>query len=126
TKSYSLQEFGKNIGTRCPVEQIEYVDENGVPKVIDCCFKGGENKGKSKGLVELCKDLGVQLLAQIELDEIRDMLSRHRAFQNATKLEMLGIKYKIKIIYYPSVIANYQCFDKMIKLISESRINFVE
>ena len=58
TKSYSLQDFGKNIGTRCPVEQIEYIDENGVTKVIDCYFKEGENKGKSKGLVELSKDLG--------------------------------------------------------------------
>ncbi|CAF1484912.1 unnamed protein product, partial [Didymodactylos carnosus] len=40
-------------------------------KVIDCYFKGGENKGKSKGLVELCKDLGVQLPAKIKLDDIR-------------------------------------------------------
>ncbi|CAF1539185.1 unnamed protein product [Didymodactylos carnosus] len=104
-KSYSLQEFGKKIGTRCPIEQIEYVDENGVQKLIDCYFKEGENKGKSKGLVELCKDLGVQLPAKIKLDDIRDILSMHRAFQNATKLEMLGIKYKIKIIDCPK----YHC-----------------
>jgi hypothetical protein len=43
SKLYSLQEFGKNIGTRCPVKQIEYVDENGGVKVIDCYFKHGEN-----------------------------------------------------------------------------------
>ncbi|CAF4503702.1 unnamed protein product, partial [Didymodactylos carnosus] len=143
-KSYSLQEFGKNIGTSGPIEQIEYV-ENGVQKVIDCYFKGGENKGKSKGLVELCKVLGVQLPAKIKLDDIRDILPTHRAFQNATKLEMLGIKNKIKIIYCPkyhcelNAIEGLWCnqkgfvrsrtdqsFDKMIKLISESRINFVE
>jgi hypothetical protein len=35
TKLYSMQEFGKNIGTRSPVEKIEYVDENGAIKVID-------------------------------------------------------------------------------------------
>ncbi|CAF1673705.1 unnamed protein product, partial [Didymodactylos carnosus] len=28
------------------------------------------NKGKSKGLVELCKDLGVQLPVKIKLDDI--------------------------------------------------------
>ena len=28
-KPYSLQHFGKIIGTRCPIEQIEYVDDHG-------------------------------------------------------------------------------------------------
>ncbi|CAF5189048.1 unnamed protein product, partial [Rotaria sp. Silwood1] len=74
TKAYSLQEFGKNIGTRYPVEKIEHVDENGATKVIDCYFKQGTNKDKSKGLVELCKELGVQLPAKIKLDEIREIL----------------------------------------------------
>jgi hypothetical protein len=84
TKSYSLQDFGKTIGTRCPVEQIEYVDENNKKKVIDCYFKEGEYKGKSKGLVQLCKDLGVQLPAKIKLDEIIKKLSTHPAFQNVS------------------------------------------
>ena len=44
TKAYLLQEFGKTIGTRCPVEQIEYVDENGATKVIDCYLKQGPYK----------------------------------------------------------------------------------
>jgi hypothetical protein len=84
-KAYSLQEFGKNIGTRCPVEKIEYVDENGVIKVIDCYFKQGANEDKSKGLVELCKELGVQLPGKVKLDEIREILSNHRAFQNVSE-----------------------------------------
>ncbi|CAF3861221.1 unnamed protein product, partial [Rotaria sp. Silwood1] len=144
-KSYSLQDFGKNVGIRCPVEQIEYIDENGATKVVDCYFKGGENKDKSKRLVELCKDLGVQLPAKIKLDEICEILSAHRAFRNATKLEMLGAKYKINIIYCPkyhcelNAIEGLWCnqkafvrsrtdqsFEKMIKLISDSRIHFVE
>ncbi|CAF5040557.1 unnamed protein product, partial [Rotaria sp. Silwood1] len=144
-KSYSLQDFGKNVGTRCPVEQIEYVDENGATKVVDCYFKGGEHKGKSNGLTELCKDLGVQLPDKIKLDEIREILSSHRAFRNATKLEMLGAKYKINIIYCPkyhcelNAIKGLWCnqkafvrsrtdqsFEKMIKLISDSRIHFAE
>ncbi|CAF4180647.1 unnamed protein product [Rotaria sp. Silwood2] len=105
TKSYSLQDFGKTIGTRCPVEQIEYVDENNRKKVIDCYFKEGEYKGKSKGLVQLCKDLDAQLPAKIKLDEIIKILSTHPAFQNVTKLEMLGTKYKVTIIYCPK----YHC-----------------
>ncbi|CAF5093017.1 unnamed protein product, partial [Rotaria sp. Silwood1] len=82
TKAYSLLEFAKGIGHRCPVEQIEYVDDNGVAKVIDCYFKQGAYKDQSKGLVELAKELGVQLPAKAKLDEIRKLLSKHPAFQN--------------------------------------------
>jgi hypothetical protein len=67
----------KSLGTCCPVHQIEYVDESSGTKVIVCYFKFEENKGKSKGLVELCNDLGVQLPAKIKLDEIRETLSKH-------------------------------------------------
>ncbi len=84
-KTYSLQEFGKNIGTRCSVEKIEYVDENNATKIIDCYFKGETNKDKSKGLVELCKELGVQLPAMVKLDEILEILSKHQAFQNVSE-----------------------------------------
>ena len=49
TKSYSLQDFGKNVGTRCPIEHIDYVNENSSIKVIDYYFKQGENEGNSKG-----------------------------------------------------------------------------
>lgn len=48
-------------------------------------FKKGEHKGKFKGLVELYKDLGVQLPAKIKLDEIIKILSTHRAFQNVSE-----------------------------------------
>jgi hypothetical protein len=81
-----LLDFGKNIGTDCPVDKIEYIDENGVTQVIDCYFKEGPNKDKSKGLAELSKDLGVQLPGKIKLDEIHEILSKHRAFQNVSQI----------------------------------------
>ena len=84
-RSYSLQDFGKSIDTRCPVQQIEYVDEYGSTKIVDCYFKQGPNKDKSKGLVELCKDLRVQLPQKISLQEIRKILAEHRAFQNVSR-----------------------------------------
>ena len=65
-----------------PVEKIEYVDENGETKVIDCYFKYLSNKDKSKGFIETCKNLGSQLPARVQMDQIREILSRHRAFQN--------------------------------------------
>ncbi|CAF1122713.1 unnamed protein product [Didymodactylos carnosus] len=106
TKAYSLQDFGKNIGTRCPVKQIEYIDENGSIKVIDCYFQRGENKDKTKGLVELCKDLGVQLPDKAKLKHLfptttqqsfgdHDMMRRegllnHSAPVNCFRLESLS------------------------------------
>ena len=85
TKAYSLQEFGKSSSTRCPVEQIEYVDENGSKTVIDCYFKKGPYKDPSKGLAELARELGVQLPPKAKLDEIRQELSKHPAFQNVSE-----------------------------------------
>ena len=88
TKIYSLQDFGKNIGTR-PVEKIEYVDENNPITVIDCDFKQGVYKDQSKGLVELAKELTVQSPATVKLDEIREILSKHRAFQNLSESDVI-------------------------------------
>ena len=44
TKSYSLLGVGKNNGTLCAVEKVEYVNENGVSKVIGCYFKQRVNE----------------------------------------------------------------------------------
>ncbi|CAF4731122.1 unnamed protein product, partial [Rotaria sp. Silwood2] len=116
-----------------------------VRRVIDYYFKQGPNKGKSKGLVEICKDLGVKLPDKVKLEEIHEILSKHPAFKNVTKLEMLARKYNTKIIFCPkyhcelNAIEGLWCnqkafvrsrtdqsFDKMIKLIEDSRTHFVE
>jgi hypothetical protein len=86
TKAYSLLDFNKGITDRCPVDKIEYIDENGVTQVINCRFEQGPNKGKGKGLVELSKDLGVQLPDKINLSQIREILSKHPAFQNVSRI----------------------------------------
>jgi hypothetical protein len=98
TKLYSLKEFGKNIGTRCPVKQIEYIDENGASKVIDSYFKHGEHKNKSKGLLELSRELGFQFTDKTKLDVIIEELSKHRAFQNVS--ESRSIFLKMYYVFY--------------------------
>ena len=84
TKLCSLQEFGKSINTRYLTKQIEYLDENSVTKVIDCFLQHGESKDRSKGLVKLCKELVVQLPTKVKLEEVCEILSKYRAFQNAS------------------------------------------
>ena len=76
-KLYSLIDFGKNIGIRCPVEKIEYVDENDVSKVSDCCFKQGLNKDKPIDLIEIYNELDMQLPTTAKLEQILEVLSKH-------------------------------------------------
>ena len=144
-KDYSLNDFGKNIGTRCPVNELEFLDERGQIQSISCFFTGGENKGKSKGLLVLAKELSLVVPDKIKLDELRNLLSAHSAFQNATRLEKLGLKYHVKIIFGPKYHCglnpieglwcamkryvrqrNDQTFSTMLALIPKSREDFQE
>ena len=42
-KEYSINDFGKGIGTRCPVSAIEYVDDQNQDVSISCYFANGEH-----------------------------------------------------------------------------------
>ena len=80
-KPYSLSDFGKSIGTKCTTDTIEYIDSQDQFQVIDCSFKSGPNKGLSKGLLEISKELNVKLPPKLKLDQLRDILSKHPAFK---------------------------------------------
>ncbi|CAF4216902.1 unnamed protein product, partial [Adineta steineri] len=62
-------------------------------------FKRGSNKGLSKGLLQIAKELNVPLPKACKLHELRGFLSQYRAFRNITRLEDLANKYKINIIF---------------------------
>ncbi|CAF0754791.1 unnamed protein product [Didymodactylos carnosus] len=70
--STSIQ-FG--IGTKCKIGRPEYTDENGDLQLILCHFENGPNVGKTKGLLELAKDLNVNVPAGCLLPKLRDLLS---------------------------------------------------
>ena len=104
-KDYSLNDFGKSVGTRCPVNELQFIDERGQIQSISCFFIGGESKGKSKGLLVLAKELDLVVPDKIKLDELRKLLSTHSAFQNVSRLEKLASKYHVTIIFG----AKYHC-----------------
>ncbi|CAF1273858.1 unnamed protein product, partial [Didymodactylos carnosus] len=81
-KEFSLEGFGMKVNTRYAVDQIQYFDETGKQQTIDCYFKRGENKGKSKGLLVLAKELKVKIPVNVKLEELKRLLGLHRAFQN--------------------------------------------
>ncbi len=80
-KSHSLVDFGKSIGRRCPVDKIEYTDAKEKSKVLQCYFQSGPDQGKSKGLLEIAKELKVKLPSKIKLDDCLELLSDHPAFK---------------------------------------------
>lgn len=142
-KEYSLNDFQKGIGTKCPVDSIEYVSDNGQLISISGFFSDGKDKGKSKGLFELAKELQVQIRPDMKLADIRAALLDHPAFQNASKLELLARKYQVKIIFCPkfhcelNAIEGLWCqmkqyvrarsdqtFPSLLRLLPESRKNF--
>jgi hypothetical protein len=89
-REYSLNEFGKGIGTRCPVKSIQYLDGKGNKNKIECYFKGGENDGKSKGLLILARELKLKIPDSILLPELKQLLEQHKAFQNVRRLFFLS------------------------------------
>ncbi|CAF4218118.1 unnamed protein product, partial [Adineta steineri] len=100
-KPYSLFDFGKSIGTNCTTDTIEFIDEKGQLQVIDCYFTTGPNKGLSKGLIEISKDLNIKLPPNVKLDQLRDILSNHPAFKVTSRLEQLANKYNVKVHFLP-------------------------
>ena len=84
-KEFSLDEFGMKPGTHCPVDHIQYIDEHGQQKTIQCYFTSGPSKRKSKGLLKIAKELKISLHGNIKLKELKELLGRHKAFQNVRK-----------------------------------------
>ncbi|CAF1601998.1 unnamed protein product, partial [Didymodactylos carnosus] len=142
-KSHSVYDFNKKIGGKCPVEAIEYIDTDGKKKVLQCFFAKGVNKGKSKGLAEIAKELKVKVPDGVKLANLRSLLSGHPAFKTKSKLEILGDKYGVTVLFCP----RYHCelnpteglwasmklyvrrhtdqtYPTMLRLIPESRKNF--
>ena len=81
-KQYSINDFGKRSGTRCPISVIEHIDEMNTPKKIECFFQSGPQKGQSKGLLAIALELSFKVSSNSTLDELRSLLSGHKAFQN--------------------------------------------
>lgn len=142
-RAYSINDFGKGIDTRCPVDVIEYLDSQGKSVTVPCHFTSGQDRGKSKGLVQLAKDLHIPVTKTMTLSEIRALMSTHPAFQNVSRLEALARKYHVKVIFVPkfhcelNAIEGLWCdmkqyvrkmsdqtFSTMLHLIPESRENF--
>ena len=61
---------------------FRYRDSNGKAQVLDCFFVNGPNRGLSKGLAVIAKELNVKNAECLTLPQLRAHLAHHPAFQN--------------------------------------------
>ena len=82
---FSINDFGMKPGTRCPVDQIEFLDEKNQKRAIECY----DDEGISKGLLALAHKLGVFVPKKCSLKELKMLLSDHAAFKNVSRHFMI-------------------------------------
>ncbi|CAF1555882.1 unnamed protein product [Rotaria sp. Silwood1] len=88
-RAYILFDFGKGISTRCPVDNLEWVDKKGVRQSLPCYFQHGPNGEKSKGLFQIAVELKCNPSPKAKLNELRRLLAHHPAFQNVLFFEVI-------------------------------------
>jgi dsDNA-binding SOS-regulon protein len=142
-KKYDKTLLFKKSGTNCPYESLEWI-EDGETKTVSFFFD--ERKENSKGLFVMCQDLKLipedadQKSKDFSLTKLREIISKHPAFDERSNLEILGDKYGIKVLFLPKFhcelnpIESVWCFMKnfvrkrtdqryetMLKLIEEAK-----
>jgi hypothetical protein len=84
TKLYSLNDFPKGEGYRCPVDFVEWLDDNDKPQRLSCYYDSNVKGGCSKGLLVLARELGFKVDNKIKLPELKEVLSKHAAFKTVS------------------------------------------
>ena len=96
----NINDFRLRPGGYCPLEKLEWLDENNNSKDLNLYFNDGPLEGQSKGLKQISIELGLNL-QHLKLDDLKNELKMHPAFVSRTKLEILAEKYNVKIIFCP-------------------------
>ena len=74
---FSINDFGMKPGTKCPVDKLEFVDEDSTKKIIKCY----DDNGVSKGLLTLANELNMFVPKKCSPLELKLLLSIHIAFK---------------------------------------------
>ena len=68
-------------GTRCPVDKIDYIDENNKKRTIEYY----DDDGCSKDLLALAYELNVFVPRKCKLNELKLLLSKHAASKSVSR-----------------------------------------
>ena len=107
-KQYDLMRFNKfDSLKKSAYEEIEWISAN-TKSFIKCSYTDSDtNLVMSKGLFTIAKELKLideeakSSNSEYNLPNIRRLLAQHPAFNNVSKLEVLGAKWNVKIIFCP-------------------------
>ncbi|CAF5177645.1 unnamed protein product, partial [Rotaria magnacalcarata] len=77
-----LNAFGMRSGTRCPVDKIDYIDDNNKKQTIECY---DDDDGYSKGLLAIANELDVFVPRKCKLNDLKLLLSQHAAFKSVSR-----------------------------------------
>ena len=104
-KVYDVSLLNKSAGTKCPYKYLEWKENEEVKRI-----ELYDNEGVSKGLFAVAKELKLidqnTLSKEIKLEQLREIVSKHAAFEVNTRLEQLEMSLKLKSSGTPSIIAN--------------------
>ncbi|CAF1193270.1 unnamed protein product, partial [Didymodactylos carnosus] len=84
TKLYSINDFGKGEGTRCPVDYLERHDENNKLQELSRYRPANIKGGCSKGFLVIAflgRELGLKNVDKLELNALKEKMSSHLAFR---------------------------------------------
>ncbi|CAF1572998.1 unnamed protein product, partial [Didymodactylos carnosus] len=84
TKLCSLSDFPKREGYRCPVDFLEWMDQNGKHQRLSCYYPSDVKEGCSKGLLVIAKELGFDVNEKTKLPELKEKLSTDAAFKTVS------------------------------------------
>ena len=72
--------LGRSIGTRCPVDYIDFIDDMNHRRTIECY----NDDDKSKGLLAIARELGLAISNKCSLSELKAVLRMQNAFKSVS------------------------------------------
>ncbi len=93
---FSVNDFGMKPDTNCPVDKIDFVDENNQKQTINC----RDINGKSKGLLTLAYELNVAVPDKCSLPKLRSLLGEHAAFKKVNRVFVFVVHHKKSLILF--------------------------
>ena len=72
--------LGRPIGTRCPLDYIDFIDDMNHRRTIECY----NDDGTSKGLLAIARELGLAIPNKCSLSELKAVLRIHNALKSVS------------------------------------------
>ena len=90
----NVHNFGMKVGTRCPVDYIDFIDDMNHRRIIECY----SDDGTSKGLLAITRELTLAMPNKCSLSELKAVLWMHNAFKLVGKVKVKVLPEPLRLI----------------------------